>query len=57
MKYFLIFLLKDKVVNIYSFDEETARDNAEGYYVYRVTQGYATCDGIEFDSIQTLDQI
>jgi len=59
MKYFLIFLLQGKVVNICSFDGETARDNTKDYYAYRVTQGYGigNCDGIEFDSIQTLNQI
>lgn len=59
MKYFLIFLLQGKVVNICSFDDETARDNTKDYYIDCCCRAYGvgTCDGIQFDSIQILDQI
>ncbi len=59
MNYYLIFLFQGKVVNICSYDEQDSRDREQARFadMLKANDWYSFCDGVQFDTLQTLDQV
>lgn len=53
MKYYMIFLLSGKVVDIASFDEEESRDETVKLWQYQLEN----CHQNGYDEIQILNQV